>query len=155
MTLWIDGDGSPRQVKEIVFRAATKRGVDVVLVANRDVVVPKHTRIRTVRVEKGFDVADEWLVAHVVPGDLVITSDIPLAAEIVAKGATALSVRGELYTHDNVRHRLSERDFFTDARESGLMIGSGPPPFDARAAGLFASAFDRWLTANLPKTKPV
>ena len=151
MTVWIDGDGAPRQVKEIVFRAAMRRGVEVVLVANRDVVVPKHVRIRMVRVEKGLDVADEWLVANAQPGDLVITSDLPLAAEVVAKGAEAVSVRGEMYTRENVRSRLSERDFFMEARESGLILGSGPPPFDARAAGAFAAAFDRWLTAHLPK----
>ncbi len=149
MTVWVDGDGVPRMVKDIVFRAAEKRGVDVVLVANRAMVVPRSARIRAVKVEHGLDVADEWIVKQVQAGDLVITSDVPLAAEIVARGATGLSVRGELFTADNVRTKLSERDFFTEARASGMIEGGGPKPFDARAANTFANAFDRWLTAAL------
>lgn len=146
MKVWIDGDGAPRQVKDMLFRAAERRGVEVVLVANRQVVVPRHPNIRTVKVERGFDVADDWLVANCAPGDLVVTSDVPLAAQVVAKGATGLSFRGELYTKENVGARLSERDFFTHARDSGMMIGGGPPPFDNRAATAFANAFDQWLT---------
>ncbi len=145
MKVWIDGDGAPRQVKDILFRAADKRNVPVVLVANRAVAVPRHFNIKTVQVQRGFDVADDWLVDNCEPGDLVITSDIPLAAQVVAKGATGLSFRGELFTKENVTARLAERDFFTDARNNGLMTGGGPPPFDARAATAFANAFDVWL----------
>lgn len=149
MQVWIDGDGCPRAVNDIVFRAADKRAVDVVLVANRAVVVPKSPRIRAVKVERGLDVADDWLVAHAAPGDLVVTSDLPLAAELVAKGVTAMSARGETWTTSNVRERLSLRDFFTEARESGLITGGGPPPFDDKAARAFANAFDAWLTRAL------
>ncbi len=147
--IWIDGDGSPRAVKDIVFRAAEKREVDVVLVANRAVVVPKHARISSVVVPKGLDVADAWLVEHAQPGDLVVTSDVPLAAELVAKGVIAMSARGEVYTPSNVREKLSLRDWFTEARESGLTGGGGPPPFDQKAARAFANSFDAWLTRAL------
>ncbi|MCA9493802.1 MAG: YaiI/YqxD family protein [Myxococcales bacterium] len=149
MKVWVDGDGIPRMVKDIVFRAAEKRGVDVVIVANRPVTVPRHARIRAVQVERGLDVADEWIVSQVETGDLVITSDVPLAAEIVARGATGLSARGEMFTAENVRARLSERDFFTEARAAGIIEGGGPRPFDARAANAFANAFDSWLTRAL------
>ena len=149
MRVWIDGDGCPRAVKDIVFRAATNRGVEVTLVANRAVAVPKHAKIRSVVVARGLDVADDWLVAHTTAGELVITSDIPLASALVARGVEALNSRGELYTSSNVGEKLSLRDFFTEARESGLIAGGGPPPFDERAARAFANAFDRWLTRAL------
>lgn len=149
MKVYIDGDGCPRGAKDIVFRAAERRGIDVVLVANRDVAVPRHVRISAVRVSQGLDVADAWLVQHAEPGDLVITSDVPLAAELVAKGVTAMSPRGETWTAANVGEKLSLRDFFTEARESGLMGGGGPPPFDQKAARAFANAFDAWLTRAL------
>jgi len=143
--VWIDGDGCPRPVKEIVFRAAERRGVDVTLVANRPVLVPRHPRIHTVQVQPGLDVADAWLVQHAQAGDLVITSDLPLAAELVEQGVTAVSARGETWTAENVRERLSVRDFLVEARESGIIQGSGPPPFDERATRAFANAFDTWL----------
>lgn len=146
--VWIDGDGCPRAVKDIVFRAAERRGIDVVLVANRDVVVPRHKRISAVRVPSGLDVADAWLVTNSAPGDLVVTSDVPLAAELVAKGVTAIAPRGDTWTKANVGEALSLRDFFTEARAAGL-AGGGPPPFDAKAAKKFAEAFDRWVSAAL------
>lgn len=149
VVVYVDGDGCPKAVKEIVFRAAERRGIRVVLVANRPVVVPRHVRIRSVVVDKGLDVADEWLVANAEEGALVVTSDVPLAAELVARGVEAISARGEAYTADNVRERLSMRDFFTEARESGLLAGGGPPPFDDRARLAFANAFDQWLTRAL------
>lgn len=149
MKIFIDGDGCPRAVKDIVFRAAERRDVDVVLVANRAVAVPRHPRISAVQVSRGLDVADDWLVANAAPGDLVVTSDLPLAAELVARGVTAMSARGETFTTSNVRERLSLRDFFMEARESGIVQGGGPPPFDAKAARAFADAFDRWLTRAL------
>jgi hypothetical protein len=149
MRVWIDGDGCPRAVKDILFRAAEKRDVTVVLVANRAVVVPKHRRISTVRVSQGLDVADAWLVAHAEPGDLVITSDVPLAAELVDHGVTAMSARGDTWTAANVREQLSLRDFFTEAREAGMIPGGGPPPFDEKAARRFANAFDVWLSRAL------
>lgn len=147
--MFIDGDGCPKAVKEIVFRAAERRGVEVVLVANRAVVVPRHPRIRAVRVGAGLDVADDWLVQNASEGDLVITSDLPLAAELVAKGVTAISARGETWTAANVRERLSLRDFFMEARAAGLIEGGGPPPMDEKAARMFANAFDVWLSRAL------
>lgn len=149
MQLWIDADGCPGMVKEVVFRAAQKRGVDVTAVANRPIQAPRHPRIHTVLVPHGLDVADDWLVRHAQEGDLVLTSDLPLAAELVAKGVTAISARGEIWTMENVRERLSIRDFTMEVRESGLVQGSGPPPYDARALRIFASAFDAWLSGAL------
>ena len=146
MTVWIDGDGCPKAVKEILFRAAERRGVTVVLVANRAVVVPRHPRISAVKVAAGLDVADAWLVQHAQPGDLVITSDLPLAAELVENGVPAISARGETYTAANVRERLSLRDWMMEARESGLVPGGGPPPLDDKAVRVFANAFDAWLS---------
>lgn len=145
----IDGDGCPKAVKEVVFRAATKRGISVVMVANRPLTVPRHPRISTVLVEHGLDVADEWLVKHSVAGELVITGDLPLAAELVAKGVTAISPRGETWTSANVRERLSMRDFFMEARESGLIQGGGPPPFDEKTVRIFSNAFDTWVSRAL------
>lgn len=145
MRVFIDGDGCPKVVKEIVFRAADRRGVTVIFVANRPVAIPRHPRISAVRVGAGLDVADDWLVGHADKGDLVITSDLPLAAALVAKGITAISARGETWDAGNVRERLSLRDLFLEARESGLIVGGGPPPFDEKAGRMFANAFDRWL----------
>lgn len=144
--MYIDGDGCPKAIKEILFRAAERRGVDVVLVANHVVQVPRHPRIRAVRVGAGLDVADDWLVQNAESGDLVVTSDLPLAADLVAKGVTAISARGETWTASNVRERLSMRDFFMEARAAGIIEGGGPPPMDDRAARMFANAFDVWLT---------
>ena len=147
MRIWVDGDGAPLAVKDIVYRAAERRAIDTTIVANRLLAIPRHPRIKAVKVERGFDVADDWLVANAVVGDLVVTSDVPLAAQLVAKGIAAISFRGELFTPENARSRLAARDLATEAREAGLVLGGGPPPFDARAATAFANAFDRWLTA--------
>lgn len=149
VTVWIDGDGCPRAVKDVVFRAAERRGLRAVLVANRAVAVPRHPNISTVQVPRGLDVADDWLVQHAGAGDLVVTSDLPLAAELVARGVTAMSARGETWTEENVRERLSLRDWTMEARESGLIQGSGPPPLDARAVRGFANAFDTWVSRAL------
>lgn len=149
MRVLIDGDGCPLKIKELVFRAAEKRGVNVVLVANRPMTVPRHPRIAAVVVEQGLDVADDWLVNSVAAGELVITSDVPLAAQLVAKGALALSPRGELFTAENVGERLSMRDFFVEARASEIIAGGGPPPLDEKAVRRFANAFDSWLSRAL------
>jgi uncharacterized protein YaiI (UPF0178 family) len=145
--MWIDADGCPRDCKEMVQRAAVRRGLELTFVANRPLHLgTKSAKITSVVVEAGLDVADAYLVKHAQPGDLVVTSDVPLAAELVEKGIEALSPRGELYTAANVRERLSLRDFFTEARESGVMQGTGPPPYDEKAKRQFANALDRWLT---------
>lgn len=147
MKVWIDADACPRDVKEIVFRASRKRRFPVTLVANKLQATPNLAWITAVQVAHGLDVADEHIVQHAQPGDLVVTQDVPLAAELVAKGIDALSVRGELWTEANVGERLSVRDMMTEARAMGLVTG-GPPPFDDRAKQQFANAFDRWITRH-------
>jgi uncharacterized protein YaiI (UPF0178 family)/RimJ/RimL family protein N-acetyltransferase len=146
--VWIDGDGCPRVVKEIAWKAAHRGAVEVTMVANRDIVVPRSPRIRAVRVAQGLDVADDWLVAHAAPGDLVVTSDVPLAAELVPRGVDVITARGERFTPANIGEKLSLRDYFTEARESGIVPGSGPAPFDERAKRDFANALDRWIAGQ-------
>ncbi len=143
--VWIDGDGCPRLVKEIVYRAAQRGVIAVTLVANRPVVTPRHPRIDSVVVNRGLDVADDYLVAHARPGSLVVTSDVPLAAELVRGGVAVVSARGEWFTPSNVGEKLSLRDFFTDARAAGMIEGGGPAAFDAKAGRTFANALDRWI----------
>lgn len=147
MRIWIDADACPRPVKEIVFKRSEKKGLRVTLVANSFQRTPHVAWIDFVQVPQGMDAADHHIAANVTAPDLVITQDVPLAAEIVESGATAMSVRGELWTEDNVRERLSIRDFLTEARAMGVTT-SGPPPFDQKAKQTFANAFDRWLASQ-------
>ncbi len=144
MRIWIDADACPRPVRDIVFKRAEKKALRVTLVANSFQRTPPVGWIDFVQVPAGMDEADHYIAAHVQPADLVITQDVPLAADVVGIGATAVSVRGELWTEDNVREHLSIRDFMTEARALGVTTG-GPPPFDSRARQAFANAFDRWL----------
>ena len=144
MQVWVDADACPKVVKEILFRAATRAEVMVTLVANQPVPVPRSPFLQAVQVERGFDVADNEIVRRCEPGDLVITADIPLAAEVIDKGATALNPRGELYTRENVRQRLNMRDFLDTMRASGVHTG-GPPALDQRDRQAFANALDRFL----------
>lgn len=146
--VWIDGDGCPRVIKEIVWKAAHRGAVNVTMVANRDIVVPRSPRIRLVGVSQGMDVADDWLVVHAGPGDLVITADVPLAAELVPRGVNVLTPRGEWFTPANIGEKLSIRDYFTEARASGMIDGGGPGPFDERAKRMFASGFDKWIASK-------
>ncbi len=146
--VWIDGDGCPRVIKEIVWKAAHRGVIDVTMVANRDMVVPRSPRIRLVGVSQGLDVADDWLVVNAGPGELVITADVPLAAELVARGVNVITPRGEWFTPANMGEKLSLRDYFTEARASGMMEGSGPGPFDERAKRMFASGFDTWVATK-------
>lgn len=144
-TIWVDADACPSPVREILYRAAKRTGVNLTLVANQPIRTPRLPNINALQVRPGFDVADNEIVRRAAAEDLVITSDIPLAAEIVAKGALALSPRGELFTADNVRARLSMRDFLDTMRASGLHSG-GPPPLSAADRQAFAAQLDRWLT---------
>lgn len=144
--VWLDGDGCPKQVKELVWRAVVRGAIAVTMVANRDIQVPRHPRIQMVVVKKGMDVADDWLVAHARAGDLVVTSDVPLAAELVPRGVEVLSPRGEWFTPSNIGEKLSLRDFFTDARASGMIEGGGPGAYDDRVKQQFANGLDRWIT---------
>jgi uncharacterized protein len=151
MPIWVDADACPNTVKEILFRAAQRVAIELVLVANQPVAVPPSRYIRTVRVAPGFDVADNEIVKRLAPGDLVVTADIPLAAEAIARGALALNPRGELYTRDNIRERLNLRDFMDTLRSSGIQTG-GPAALGPRDRQAFANALDGWL-ARQPKTQ--
>jgi uncharacterized protein YaiI (UPF0178 family) len=144
MRIWVDADACPKVIKDILFRVAERTGVQVTLVANQPVPVPRIPSVQTVQVERGFDIADNEIVRRCEPGDLVITADIPLAAEVIDKNATALNPRGELYTRENVRQRLNMRDFLDTMRASGVHTG-GPPALDQRDRQAFANALDRFL----------
>ena len=147
MQIWVDADACPQVIKDILFRAANRTGTLVTLVANQPLQVPSSEFIRTVQVASGFDVADNEIVKRVTPGDLVITADIPLAAEVIAKGGFALNPRGELYTEDNVRARLNMRDFMDTLRASGINTG-GPPAINQRDRQEFGNSLDRFLSRH-------
>jgi hypothetical protein len=149
MKILVDADACPKPIKEILFRAATKRSLDTLLVANQYIAVPPSPFIKSIQVLKGFDVADNEIVQRAEPGDLVITADIPLAAEVIAKGAFALNPRGEFYTTENVRQRLNMRDFMETLRSSGIQSG-GPPPLNQQDRQQFANALDRFLVRGAP-----
>jgi len=142
--IWVDADACPKVIKEILYRAADRVGVPVTLVANQPLSVPRSRHIRTVRVAGGFDVADNHIVQQANAGDLVITADIPLAAEVIAKDCLALNPRGELYTEENIRQRLNMRDFMDTLRSSGVNTG-GPPAFSQADRQAFANQLDRLL----------
>lgn len=148
MKIFIDADACPRAVKDLVFRASDRLRLPVVMVADRMVSRPRSRLVSTVVVPRDMDSADAHIVDRVAPGDLVITADIPLAAAVVAKDAVAINPRGEVYTEQNVRERLSLRDFSMSLRESGMDLG-GPPPFSRQDKQRFASALDRELTRLL------
>jgi len=146
MNIWVDADACPNVIKEILFRAAHRRGIALTLVANQLVRVPRSPHIRAIQVASGFDEADGWIVEQVERGDLVITADIPLASASIDKGASALNPRGELYTSDNVRQRLVMRDLMDELRGTGLDVGGGPPPLNQQDRREFANQLDRLLT---------
>ena len=144
MRIWVDADACPVAVREILFKAAERTAVELTLVANQAVRIPPSRYIRQRIVPGGFDAADAEIVAQVAAGDLVITSDIPLAADVIAKDAHALSPRGELFTKENVRARLNVRDFMDTMRASGIHTG-GPPPLNQTDRKAFADHLDRLL----------
>lgn len=144
MEIWVDADACPVVIKEILFRAAQRTGVQLTLVANQAMYVPKFPSIRMIQVPSGFDVADNEIVKRCIAGDLVVTSDIPLAAEVIEKGGRALSPRGELYSADDIRARLNMRDFMDTLRASGIDTG-GPPALSQSDRQLFASHLDTLL----------
>lgn len=145
MKIWIDADACPVAIKEILFRAAERTGILLTLVANQRIDVPRSRLIKSIQVASGFDAADNEIVKRINPGDLVITSDIPLAAEIIEKQAIALSPRGELYTADNIKNRLTMRDFMDSLRSSGIDTG-GPPPLNQGDRKAFADQLDKLLS---------
>ncbi len=149
MRLWIDADASPGAVKEVVFRAAQRLELDTFLVANQRIYVPPgNAFVQSVRVAGGPDVADQHIVDQAEPGDLAVTADIPLAAALVEKGVLVIEPRGEEFTPDNVRERLSIRDFMDGLRSTGVETG-GPDPYKERDKRAFASTLDRILTREL------
>lgn len=150
MKIWIDADACPVVIKEILFKAANRTQTECILVANQYIPTPPSTFIKSLQVPQGFDVADNEIVKRVKSNDLVITSDIPLAAEVIDKGALALSPRGELYTSDNIKARLNMRDFMDSMRGSGEHTG-GPAPLHQRDRQAFANQLDRYLAQQLGK----
>jgi uncharacterized protein len=143
--IWVDADACPLVIKEILFRAADRVQVMTTLVANTTLRTPPSAFIKTVRVRPGFDVADHWIVQQLQSGDLVITADIPLAAEVITRGAHALDPRGEMYSEDNVRERLAVRNLMQELRSTGDILG-GPAPFGHADRQRFANNLDRFLT---------
>ena len=144
MKIWVDADACPVVVKDILFRAAGRTGVPLTLVANHDLRVPRSANITMLKVTSGFDVADNEIVKRMSAGDLVITGDIPLAAEVIERGGHALSPRGELHTTENIKARLNIRDFMDTLRASGINTG-GPPAISQSDRKSFADHLDRLL----------
>ncbi len=148
MKIWVDADACPVVAREILLRAADRTGVPVTLVANQPLSPPPYKNVTAVQVPRGFDVADDEIVKRLTPGDLVITSDIPLAAEVLDKGGRALSPRGELYTRENIGAKLNMRDFMDTLRSSGVELGGGPSAYGQRDKQEFANQLDRLLTRH-------
>ena len=144
MRIWVDADACPKVIKDILFRAAERVGIELVLVANQPLRVPPSRHVRTLQVASGFDVADQRIVAELAAGDLVVTADIPLAALVIGRGGTALNPRGELYTEANIGERLAMRNLLDELRGTGTITG-GPPPLDQRDRQAFANQLDRLL----------
>ena len=144
MKIWVDADACPVVIKEILFRAAERTQTTTTLLANHYLKVPPSKVISFVQVTAGFDVADDEIVKRAAPNDLVITADIPLAAEVVEKGCLALNPRGELYTESNIRQRLNMRDFMDTLRSSGIDSG-GAPPISQSDRQAFANNLDKLL----------
>ena len=147
MKIWVDADACPVAIKEILFRAAVRTQTTVMLVANQSLKVPPSPYIKSIQVLKGFDVADNEIIRQSQNGDLVITSDIPLADDVIKKGALALSPRGDLFSKDNIKARLNMRDFLDTMRASGVDTG-GPSPLTDKDNKKFADSLDTILTQN-------
>ncbi|PKO92162.1 MAG: YaiI/YqxD family protein [Betaproteobacteria bacterium HGW-Betaproteobacteria-1] len=150
LKIWVDADACPVVIKEILFRAAERTQIETILVANKLLRVPPSPWLRAMQVPGGFDVADDEIVKQIEPGDLVITADIPLAAQVIAKGGHALNPRGEFYSASNIQERLAMRNFMEELRGSGVDI-SGPSTFSQSDRQSFAAELDRFLT-RLSKT---
>jgi uncharacterized protein YaiI (UPF0178 family) len=147
MQIWVDADACPRVIKEILFRAAERLQIQLTLVANKMLYCPPSKVIRAMQVPAGFDVADNKIAELVEPGDLVITADIPLAADVIARGGHVLNPRGELYTVDTIQERLTMRNFMDGLRGSGVETG-GPPVFSQGDRREFANQLDKFLARH-------
>jgi uncharacterized protein YaiI (UPF0178 family) len=153
MRIWVDADACPLAIKEILYRAAERAEIELTLVANQPLATPRSRFIRTVQVPKGFDVADNRIAQEVSSGDLVVTADIPLAAEVIAKGGHALNPRGELYSPENIRERLAMRNFMDELRSAGVDTG-GPAPLGQADRQAFANQLDRLLAKWAARSGP-
>ncbi len=150
MQIWVDADACPKVIKEILFRAAQRTQVRVTLVANRHLYTPPSPFIQSLVVPQGFDVADNEIVKRLEAGDLVITNDIPLAAEVIEKGGHAFSPRGEPFIPGDIKARLTMRDFMDTLRASGIQT-EGPPPLNQADRQAFGQQLDQWLHRNVQK----
>lgn len=148
MRIWVDADAMPKAVKEVLYRAAQKRRVSVIFVANRYLNLPSSPFLQMIQVRHGADVADDRIVEECGEGDLVISADVPLAARVVEKGAIVLQPHGRTLDAENVGEALSFRDFGDVLRNAGIETG-GPPPFSAADKGKFSNALDRWITRTI------
>lgn len=148
MQIWVDADACPRVIKEVLFKVAVRRKVKTILVANSTMSVPPSSYIDFIRVGAGFDAADNEIARCVGKGDLVVTADIPLADNVVEKGATGLNPRGQLYTQDNVKGLLRMRHLMEELR-SGGMVGGGPAPLGTRDKQEFTNQLDKFVTRRL------
>ena len=150
MKIWVDADACPALVRDMLFKASRRTGVALTMVANQPVRVPADPQISALQVSSGFDVADDAIVERAEPGDLVVTADIPLAAEVIEKGALALNPRGELYTTETIRSRLNMRGFMETMRSSGIQSG-GPAAYGQREKQAFANQLDRLLAKHVAR----
>jgi len=147
MQIWIDADACPGVIKEILYRACGRKQIELILVANQPLKVPPSPIIRTVQVPAGFDVADNYIVQNMSPGDLVITADIPLADEVIDAEGHAINPRGDFYTKENIKQRLTMRNFMEELRSTGQVSG-GPSPLNHTDRQAFANALDRFLAKH-------
>lgn len=147
LTIWVDADACPNLIKTVLFRAAQKRQLTLLLVANQLISTPPSKFIRAIRVSGGFDVADDYIVQHLQAGDLVITGDIPLAAQVIQAQGFVINPRGEIYDQNNIGEKLVMRDFMEGMRDSGLASG-GPSAMTTKDVQNFSNAFDRFLTSQ-------
>jgi len=148
MKIWVDADACPVVIKDILYRAAERTAIQVTLVANQSLDIPASHHINFIQVSRGFDVADDEIVKRLDAGDLVITSDIPLANDVIEKGGLALSPRGEMFTANNIKAQLTMRDFMDTMRSSGVHTG-GPPSLSQGDRKAFAQHLDKFLTAAM------
>ena len=148
MQIWVDADACPKVVKDILFRVAERARIKVTLVANQSLTIPKSPFIKSIRVSAGFDVADNYIVQEIQKGDLIVTADIPLAAEVIEKGGHALNPRGELYSTETIKQKLVMRDLMDELRGTGEIMGGGPPPLNQRDRREFANQLDRFIAKS-------
>lgn len=148
MQIWVDADACPNVIKEILYRISKRAKVNVTFVANQYIKTPASPYLKSLQVPGGFDVADDEIVRQIAQGDLVITADIPLAAEVIEKGGHALNPRGELYTTDNIKQRLQVRDMMETIRNSGVEMTGGQASFGQKDKQTFANALDRFVAKH-------